>query len=360
LSALGLAGCDAGSRTNDGSPPPDLHLVKVYGFDETGAQVEIYPHQGGKVALNTTFHLQFDRFLLPESAIRQAICVQSHQAPTPNDCGAPVSFTATYDPVNREVIYRLQNGTANGNIPLVAGTYEMTLFKPATTDPAAVGFRSFDGALIDKQVVLSFDVSANKAPGGVDPVLTAVQAWCGQPPLAGPKSGAFTILTGNCGVKGCHLNTNDEMTGKFLPAAMDLQFNTNTVPVKAANVIEVIQRTAINHAAHETQIGEHADQPQAAADRFGRAMPIISPQAAGNSYLLYKIVIGADTTTHVPYVDDQEEAQRLRDAFVVDDPMPLPNGAMALMPSQMNKDWLGTLSKWIQIGAPMPPCSNAY
>ena len=97
---------------------------------------------------------------------------------------------------------------------------------------------------------------------------------------------------------------------------------------------------------------------EAAPDRFGRAMPIIDAEAAGTSYLLYKLLIGQDTSTGRPFIAESDERQRVRDAFVVDDPMPLPNGAMNPQPPQMHQEWIETLSRWIQAGAEMPDCAK--
>jgi hypothetical protein len=318
--------------------------------------VTISPGNGAKVASNTSFRLKFDRFLLPLSVIRQAICVQPQAAMTADDCTTPVSFSVAYDPATREAIFRQSEG-----MPLIGTHYVMTVFQPATLDPSTVGFRAYDNGILDKQTTIEIEVTGNSAKPGFDDAPANGSHWCDVTDAKGNVTvpGAEGILTANCGVGGCHVDTRDTQ-GNFLGAAMGLQFSVYKPGAKSTDpfVDEVVERTAINHVAHETQIGEHADQPQEAPDRFGRAMQIVDARSAGNSYLLYKLLIGEDTTTHVPFVSDDAERDRLRDAFVVDDPMPLPNGAMVPKQVEMHADLLEDLSLWIQAGAGTPDCGN--
>jgi hypothetical protein len=320
--------------------------LSVTGFGDDGKPVTISPGNGAKVASNSSFHLKFDRFLLPESAIRQAICVQPQEAMTPENCTTPVSFGVAYDPATREVIFRQTD-----SMPLLGTHYVMTVFQPSATDPASLGFRAFDGAILHEQTTIEIEVSGNAAAPGFDDAPTSA-TWC-------EMDGAESVLLNNCGVSGCHIDTRDTQ-GNLLGAPMDLQFSVYKPGALFLDpfIDEVIQRTAINHVAHETQIGEHAAHPQEAPDRFGRAMSIVDAKSAGNSYLLYKLLIGEDTSTHQPFIADDAERQRLRNAFVVANPMPLPNGATVPVPVQMNQGYINELSRWIQSGAETPDCGN--
>jgi hypothetical protein len=344
-----IAGCDAGTRTNDeDTPPPEVRVVGVLAYDDNGKQIELARAPTKTVIADTSFRVQVDRFLLPVPAIRQAICVQREIRPTVlESCLEPESFAVTYDPARREIVYRPSADA--GDIVLVqGGVYQLTVFPSvAKDDPNAI--HAFDGALTTG-AVFEFKVSS-KTPSTknpTDPPPDPKKAWCGS-----GTDGVSGIFSANCAVGGCHVYARNT-DGSLQSAPMGLQLGIGFQPFTDEEVVDVVRRTAINHVAHETQIGENADEAEAAPDRFGRAMPIIDDKSPGNSYLLYKLLIGKDGDTNAWFISDEAERQRLRDAFVVDDAMPLlnkPGGAV-----KMTTNWLETLSEWSESGAQTPDC----
>ncbi|HVY46016.1 MAG TPA: hypothetical protein VHB21_09060 [Minicystis sp.] len=346
--SLALAGCDAGEPHVQPIDAPNPNVVDVLAFDDAGDAVSLGPSPTRTVAANTSFRIRFDRFLLPSSVIRQAVCIQAHLGTvlTLDDCTMPVSLEASYDPVTREAIFRLQKPSeASDIIPLEAGgTYQLTVLQP-TTDPASTGFRSFDGAGLEEPKSFEFKVSTAKPGPEPDPTPTGDQ-FCAAP--AGGAS-ADIVFTTTCGASaGCHVNRDG------VGAAMDLQLSAPSGAPE--QIVEAVQRTAINHVAHQTMIGEHAARVEDLPSRFGRAMPIVEPNAPGNSYLLYKLLLGVDAATGKPFVE-ADEAERLREAFVVGMPMP----AYASTPhagappaKAISAATLEQLSVWIQAGAELP------
>jgi hypothetical protein len=115
-----------------------------------------------------------------------------------------------------------------------------------------------------------------------------------------------------------------------------------------------ILATAIGHTAHGTQAGEHAQDGDGNPARFGRAMPIIDPGDAGNSYLLYKLLAGPAYAQSAAAPPDPKEIERIRTAVVVGMPMPPTN---ALPGVAIPLPGLEDLSAWISQDAPMPACA---
>ena len=110
--------------------------------------------------------------------------------------------------------------------------------------------------------------------------------------------------------------------------------------------------------------------PEASPGRFGRAMPLIDPGNPGNSYLLYKILIGQsaiDPSLPAEAAEKlRQETERLQAAFVVGTPMPPPPARPALGfypegPDDQNVipyvDGMDILSAWIVNGAVPRDCS---
>ena len=297
------------------------------------------------VQRTSSVRLRFDRFLLPGEAIRQSLCLQplSDDVPTIDKCAQGVFLEPTYDPVQRIATYRLRPDQTPA---LLADTrYWLTLLSP--TEESPFGFSAFDGAPLEANVVLQFSTTKTNLPGGpVDPALDAAAqrviseelfctadaciTSCGMDDACKSKCPVRKSLPNGCG--GCHGPI------EFGSSAMGLDLSQ-------ANRINSI----IGRVANQTQTGANADEPDSKPRRFGRAMPQIEAANPGNSYLLYKMLIGG-TYARSPAAAGLAEGEidRLRASVVVGLPMP-PYDIYAIPDSAVD-----ALSAWISTGAATP------
>jgi hypothetical protein len=283
----------------------------------------------------TSFVLEFDRFLLPAATFRQSICLQPVDGlvTATKDCAHGLLLEPAYDPVRRQLTYR-QPETSAG---LVSGIrYTLSVFPPPG-DGTAFGIEAFDGAPLEAAVSREFKTRDAEPPG------THVL-----PPPSNPLCSSVTngILGTSCATHGCHDSEYALDHGVAIGAPEGLDLST---PAK-------VYATAVGHAAHETQTGEHADEAEVTPSRFGRAMPLIDPTRPGNSYLLYKALVNEANTAPLPDAKRErqrlDEIARLRAAIIVGMPMPPTNGKG----NQLDDAALDQLSAWIQQGAPTDPC----
>jgi hypothetical protein len=287
-----------------------------------------------QVLTTTAFKIRFDRLLLPGTATRQSICLQPlvKKVIGPQDCNAGVFLEPSYDPVRHEVAYR----QVPANPPLAAGiAYTLTAY--VAVDPTAAGFRSIEGTALPE--LARFDLGVQDDGENPPPFDTgpAGDHFC-----VGPSPGctgdtcvrSVSAIFGGCGVSTCHGGAQPA-EGLALSSAAGLA------------------ATALGHAAHDTQTGEHARDPDESPARFGRAMPVIDPRAPGNSYLLYKLLASSRTPLEVPFPgpagEEPPEVRRIRTNVIAGMPMPPSNApAAALRPGEA--EWI---SDWIQQGAPL-------
>ena len=139
------------------------------------------------------------------------------------------------------------------------------------------------------------------------------------------------IFQGCNGGSGCHITQ---------PTAMGLDLSSP----------DRLQATAIGHVAHETMTGEQAAQADENPPRFGRAMPLLDPQAPGNSYLLYKLL--ASGNDHLDSPASDAEIGRLRASVVVGMPMPPADQPGAFL----RTGEVELISRWLELGAATPVC----
>ncbi|HTJ84527.1 MAG TPA: hypothetical protein VL400_22565 [Polyangiaceae bacterium] len=276
---------------------------------------------GESPALTTTrFEILFDRYLDPRTAIRQAVCIRSDTAPVAgfDSCAGGIFLRPTYDPVTRVVTYYQENDS----VELAPDTvYAVTVLRPR--DGGDVGIRAFDGAALEASRTFLLRTAAAPAGTKTDAPPEADLTMC-----ADDKTGVVGVLV-PCAGGSCHGNS-------LASAAMELSLGTR----------RGIETTALK-AAKETQMGANADQPAVNPVRFGADMPIIAPNDAGSSYLLYKILartpVDADTLA-------DGETDRLLGGIVIGAPMPLGKGYDPLA-----EDDVKLLSQWIQRGAVCAP-----
>lgn len=341
---------------------PPLHLIEVLAAtstDPSGSLVFEPLAAGGatRVLANTPLKLRFDRLLFGSTVTRQALCVQPLQAAvnSPADCAAPVFLQPAYDPVLREATYR--QGPADP--PLLAGAlYTLTTY--VALQPDDPGLRSFDGVGLDRITRWEFTVRTDGALSAYDTISTA-EHYCAPPRptceadceatcvaqcpgddacekacldpcvTACPRSVAGVLGKGGCSQQACH-------RGSTAPEGLDMS--------SAA----ALSLTAVGHAAHETQTGEHARTADQVPPRFARAMPILDPGVPSNSYLVYKLL----ATPGLPLVRplDAAEITRVQRGIVSGMPMP-PQSAYGAALRAGEPEWL---AEWILQGAPVKSC----
>lgn len=271
--AVALLGCDVGvpdatSETRGlDTPPLQVLSVSITTSYAAGAPVHAVL-SGGETNIPTSasIRINFDRYLLPSTARRQAVCVHPDTVAINSiaDCTAPNQpFEAVeYNPVLQQVILRLPTGSE-----LAANaTHRISIFPPLDDD--SFGFRAFDNAPLLQGYTYDFDTGDGS--NAEFEALPSEERFCDIYGEVTPNA-----LFGACAFGQCHA-----AGGNIGAIAMGLDlFNFAT-----------IADTATGQTAHGSQQGEAAQLPDQAPRRFGRAMPIIDSQDPGNSYLMYKLL----------------------------------------------------------------------
>lgn len=334
------AGCDAGDPEHQPVDAPPVRLLSVTvttSVDGDGNLVrEALDGGGPTIALPTTsITLQFDRFIEAQDAIRQAVCVRSNTEAVdgPLDCEGAVFLRPYYNPARRQLTFFQQDSQAELEPDTL---YQLTVFSPETDE--RFGVRAFDGAGLDATQTFQFRTAATAPSGLQREQLPTGDLFC-EPEVCLSRCAGNPDCEANCGIgakvallpctnPSCHVQINE------LAAAMALDLSDG----------RQVQATAIDRVANQTQTGENGDQPVSSSLRFGRAMPIVQPGNAGNSYLMYKILaheqVAADDPTLLA-----GELDRLRATLVVGAPMPT-------KPSPgLNQDDASRIAEWIATGA---------
>ena len=334
-SLVALSACDV---DHPGPTPfPPVNLVDIYVATATdGGAPSSYVVVDAlgttkEIVAKTSVRITFDRLLLPTETFRQSVCLRPGVDPiTANkDCANGVFLEPSYDPVRRQITYR-QPAVSAGLAP--GSHYTVSVFPPPP-DGSTNGIAAFDGAPLEHAMSRTFTTRA------VEPAGTVVDT----PPKIDFCGDLFpSLLRDTCSANGCHTTTGKEDHGLVLGAAEGLNFSS---PAR-------ILATAVNHAAHETETGEHAAMVETSPSLFGRAMPILDPTRPGNSYALYKLLAnvknGAKGST--PDLEQKRlvDLDRLRSVVVVGMPMPPEDGRG----KKLEQKDLEQLSDWIAQGAP--------
>lgn len=383
-----MAACDRGFPDSQPTDTPHAQLLRAlvatdYSDAEGFTYSALTPDGATKALLSTEVRLVFDRFLQPGlTPIRQSLCLRPilDEVKTFNDCSGGVFLEPAYDPVRREVVYR-QRTTDSGLAP--STTYKLTVISPA--DAAATGFRAFDGAKLDANVVFEFTTVASDPPGAKIQPLPTSETWCSDgacvkrcdapsyvakcksacngdkaceaqctPDACKLSCGGVKTFFQTCARSCCHASgpmlDACSVDGTVTPAAEGLDLTD----------LASFQRTALGKVAHETQEGELASQPEETPLRFGRSMPIFDPGNAGNSYALYKAIINGANRWDEGAAPSADEVARLRASAIVGLAMPArrPPNHMDVDDTRRNtQQALDNVSLWLQQGAPTHACN---
>ena len=275
-------------------PPP--HIVWTYPANEAT-----------NVPLTFAIRVQFDRFLMPSTAVRGAMCLQAATVggeSTGTDQCVGAGFAPQYDPVDRVATWIIRG------ILQERTRYNVRLFAPRDAqDPN--GVRAFDGAPLEKEFTFAFTTGNGKPPFELARVFgfCDVKRLCPLPDGAcdGPMPGAVTsspyeFLTHNCTSGGrCH-GAGSDTRG---PSGSTLRLDDDG----AGGGIVAAVRHLVDHAvvASETATGADPTAPSRnALAPFGRNMPYIDANDPGNSFLLYKLILAM--APRCPFDPNEESA----------------------------------------------------
>ena len=277
---MGAGGCDQASPKAPSSEGPPLHVLWTYPSNEAI-----------DVPRSLAISVQFDRFLMPLTAVRASLCLQPATVGAENagtDRCVPAGFVPQYEPVDRVGTWLIRG-------ELMPWTrYNVRLFAP--TDPGDPnGVRAFDGAPLTKEYRFAF--TTGNGGSGLEPPRThgfcATKLLCPLPegPCDGPEPVAVSTtphdLFANSCTSGanCHSGRN---TPGFSGAALRFDDDGN-----GGGLYGVIGRLVADAVvANETATGvDPAAAGRNALWQFGRNMPYIDATNAGNSYLLYKLIL---------------------------------------------------------------------
>lgn len=240
--------------------------------------------------------LSFNRFLRPDTAIRQSIAFytgNSANAAPPISSTRP-EVTPQYDLMERSVRFVLPPGFTLE--PHALYTVELSI----ADNDEAFGFRAFDGVPLAGETSVRISFFTGSGPSA--PAAPAV-----------PSCADFLDRLSGCAAPSCH--------GGGAPA-LGLSFEG----------VDGLRATAIGQPAHETETGDTTGIAEQNPERFGVNMPIIDPGRPDNSYLMYKLLVGTAPYELAPgeacppgercEAPDPAELDRLRSWFVRGEPMP--------------------------------------
>src|SRR5207245_1054464 len=116
-SAALTLGCDAGPKSTQPLDLPLLKVNSVWAATEvdtsvspakvTYGKLDLHDFTSNKAAATTSFHIRFNRLLLPSSATRQAMCLRPilTNVVGPPECVNGIFSEPSYDPVLREIAF---------------------------------------------------------------------------------------------------------------------------------------------------------------------------------------------------------------------------------------------------------------
>lgn len=330
---LSTVACDVATPER-GLGAQGLVALSTYPRDAEGTDCAPQSEGGCGVPVDAVIEIRFDRFLAPDTAVRQSIRLF-----TGTDRNQRFDLAPEYDLVERVLRYRLTGGSLAGQT-----LYTAELVVPE--QPGDFGFRAFDGAPLEPGPVplrFSFFTAAASETAPNQPAETPLE-----PPSCAEVARLF--VEAGCAAGACH-DAIDAPVGLGLGSADDLG------------------ETLVGRVARETETGPFAAVPLEDPPRFGVNMPRVDAGRPSNSYLFYKLLLSPDafasasgeSTCQSRYrvalppgecpLPSDEERRRLSEWFVLGDPMPPPNFAAA---RPLGREGLDALHRWIAKGASCP------
>ncbi|MEI9953093.1 MAG: Ig-like domain-containing protein [Pseudomonadota bacterium] len=345
------SGCDLGPRDDAAAYGPPLHLLASYPADGQGTHAPFgsdvtcdAPTPDCAVPTNVAIELRFDRFLLP-GGLNAGLSLFTGNPPANG-----VFLDAEYDMIERVVVYRPARQLQPNTL------YTVQLIP--STNPTR-GFWAFDRAPLEEGTVpLRFSFSTGSGPRS-EPAMPAPPLDTCETMSNGPLRSCVS----------CHASKADAQTtppSNFPPMGLDLSSERG------------LYYTAVRHVAHQTETGNTAaGQGLQSPARFGVQMNVVDPGSPATSYLMYKLLRKPENfaaaaeapscvTGYHPPVSEldclpppEDERVRLREWFVLGDPMPKDGTSSVGEPilSATSRENLVRISAWIATGAtcPEPP-----
>jgi hypothetical protein len=325
-----------------------------------------------------SIRVQFDRFLAPGSAVRQAICL------TPQTIGAGVepgcigSLSPEYDPADRVAVWLLPGYLTPDT------RYNVRILAPKD-DEDQNGIRAFDGAPLEKEFSFAFRTAAgaHRQPSlpyrdislcGSEPLVCPLpEGACDDPrPTALVASAPAGLLSGCAGASAnCHAQGAPAGPG---PRGSALSLSASGI----RRIVESTQLASATATEPDPSIAHRGP-----FDLFGQNMPLLDRNRPASSYLLYKLIIadpvncaGEDDLRDDPVVCAETQTVTAGDAaapgpigpWISDDDWrpPAPGEHTRLrtrikgrgMPpsSRVSHRWVQTVSAWIAAGAKTDGC----
>ena len=272
---LALAACDRGTPSFDQGQGPMVHVVW-----------HLPENEAVDVPLRQSIRVQFDRFLAPDSPLRQAICVTSStiggDGATDNCMG---SLAPQYDPADRVAAWLLP-------WDLLPDTrYNVRIRAPAT-EKDAWGIRAFDGAPLEKEFTFAFHTAKDGSVPANEPRRDI--GFCDPVPVGCP------LPANACDTPDPTPRTTPAPSG-ILPSCATGFANCHTPGGLAragpqGSVLSLapadIRRLVAGEVATQTATApDPAVAQRGPSDLFGQNMPYIDRNRPGNSYLLYKLIL---------------------------------------------------------------------
>lgn len=308
--------------------------------------VETFPEAGAvRHPLERAMRIRFDRYLRPASVVRQSVLV------TPGlfdaDSGAPKGpvyfFEPVYDPYERMVVLQL-----SPRARWIPSTLHLVRLLAPEDESSVTGFQAFDGApLVDNEEFFFVTGDAVSDPANDIDDLRPTVRFCATDDVD-PGSvtiPAFEVLRDRCASSGCHGSD-----GEGPVYGLDLSSSSR------------ILMTTVRVVARQTLTGPSVGPAASNSLRLGDDMARIDPGNAGNSYLVYKLLVNPGNHPEAgeegkdpwlgglssPGPPPREELERLRSRFVRGEPMPLGG--------QLRPDEMRSIVRWILQGANTPEC----
>ena len=330
--------CDLGARDLSPAHGPALHLVASYPADGQGTNAAAdaeanctSPTPDCPVPTNLAIELRFDRFLLPGAGFASGATLYS---------GSPLSavlLRARYDVLERVVVLQPSRSLQPHTL------YTVELLPGANSNR---GFWAFDEAPLEEaEVPLRFSFTTGAGPR-LEAALPSSPETC-ETMAAGPFNSCAS----------CHatLAGSASVAPLYPPMGLDLSSARG------------LFFSAVSRVAHQTATGNNAiGEGLRTPVRFGVQMNIVDPGSPATSYLLYKLLAKAEnfqlassearcvTGYHPPVADsncrapDAREIARLRDWFVLGEPMPQDDTAKV---GAIDHADLERIAAWIAQGA---------
>jgi len=266
-------------------------------------------NEATNVPITFAISVQFDRFLMPSTAVRGAMCLQAATVGGESTGTAhcePANIAPEYDPVDRVATWTIRGQITERT------RYNVRLFAPKTPEDTA-GVRAFDGAPLEKEFTFAFSTGSDK-PGlaprrtlgfcQVRELCPLPDGACDEPmPVAVAKS-PYGFLTSTCtSGGGCHGGGSAPQG----PSGSVLRLDDDG----AGGGVAAAVRHLVEHAvvARQTAVGADPVAPgRNVLGTFGHNMPYIDATNPGNSFLLYKMILAM--APRCPFDPDEESATR--------------------------------------------------